>query len=209
MGAQQVGPQVYIPISQDVRLSFADRLMSMRLEHYFLIRTSTDPTSVIADVRTRIRDVEGDVPLQRVQSITEVVGREFRPWRSTMLLLNLTSGLSLLLAAVGIYAVLSYTTRRRTNEIGIRLALGADRKRIILFAIRRGLVLILTGALAGAAAANGFTRFLASQLFQVTPADPVALLGAAVVLVAVGLMACFVPARRACRVDPVAALQQN
>src|SRR6266581_2145246 len=94
---QEVGPQLYIPISQNVQASFADRLMSMRLDHHLVIRSSIDPSSIFAGVRSAMHDVERDVPLQGIKSMTEAVGRQFRPWRSTLLLLALVSGLSLLL----------------------------------------------------------------------------------------------------------------
>ena len=206
---QEVGPQLYIPMSQNVQPAFADRLMSMRFQHFFVIRTSEDPHSVVAGIRSAIHDVEKDLPIERIQTVTEAIGRQFRPWHSALLLLSLTSGLSLLLAAIGIYAVLSYATTQRTNEIGIRVALGADRRSITWLVMKSGLVLTLIGALTGAAAAHGLTRFLVSQLFGVTPADPAALLGATVALIAVGLTACYLPARRACRIDTGSALRQD
>jgi len=206
---RETGPQLYVPMSQNVQSSYADRLMAMRLMLHVVIRTSTDPQSVAADVRSAMRDVESDVPLEQIQSMAEAVGRQFRPWRSALLLLGIAGGLSLLSAALGTYAVISYVTGRRTNEIGLRMALGADRQDVTWLVIRSGLVSILIGALTGTAAALGLTRFLASQLFGVKPLDPAAFLGAMAALIAAAMAASYLPARRACGIDPASALREE
>jgi predicted permease len=187
---QQTGPQLYVPVSQNMQPVYADRLMLMRLQFHMLVRTSADPASVAGAVRSTLREVAEDAPLERVRPMTEVIGQAFRPWRSTMLLFAFTGGLSLLLAAVGIYGVISYATTRRVNEIGIRIAMGANPASVTWLVMKSGLVLIGVGALLGVSAAYGLTRFIASQLFEVRPADPSAIAGAALILVIAGLAAC-------------------
>jgi putative ABC transport system permease protein len=139
--------------------------------------------------------------------MSEIVSRtEARPLFQTRLL-GIFSGMALLLAAVGIYGVLAYTVSQRTREIGIRMALGAEVKDVLLMVQRRTLALTFAGVVTGTIGALGTTRILNSYLFDVSPADPAILGGVAALLVLVALAAAWIPARRAGRVDPVVALR--
>jgi ABC-type antimicrobial peptide transport system permease subunit len=121
--------------------------------------------------------------------------------------LSVFAGLALLLASIGIYGVLSYLVGQRTHEIGVRLALGAQQVDVLRMVLGDGARMMLAGALAGAIAAFGLTRLMASMLFHVTPTDPITFTAVATFLCAIGLLACYMPARRAMRVDPMVALR--
>ena len=127
--------------------------------------------------------------------------------RTYMIYLVVFAGVGLFLAALGIYGVLAYSVARRTREIGIRLALGADRRDVLGMVIREGARLVIVGVAVGLLAASCLTRLLRNQLFGVSPTDPVVLAEVVLVLLAVALLACFLPARRATRVDPMEALR--
>jgi putative ABC transport system permease protein len=127
--------------------------------------------------------------------------------RFTMLLLGIFAGVALLLAAVGIYGLIAYSVTQRTQELGIRIALGAQRRDVLRLVLRHGTRLTLLGLALGIAAALGITRLLASLLFGISATDPLTFAGVAALLAFVALLACFIPARRATRVDPIVALR--
>jgi putative ABC transport system permease protein len=127
--------------------------------------------------------------------------------RFNMLLLGAFAGLALLLAAIGLYSVLAYSVRRRIREIGVRMALGAQRMDVIRMILGQGVRLALMGVVIGVAAAFALTRLMTSQLFEVSATDPLTFIGVAVVLVLVAIAACYIPARRASKVDPMVALR--
>jgi len=139
--------------------------------------------------------------------MTEVVSASTGPQRFNTVLLGSFAAIALLLAAIGIAGVLATSVSRRTQEIGVRLALGAQRGDLLRMVVRQGMVLAMSGLLMGLAAALLLTRWLSSMLFQVTPRDPVTFGGVALILVSVALLACYIPARRATRVDPIVALR--
>jgi putative ABC transport system permease protein len=142
-----------------------------------------------------------------VITMDELVANSLSQQRFNMLLLSAFSGLALLLAAIGIYSVLAYSVRRRMREIGVRMALGAQRRDILRMILGQGTRLALIGTGIGIAAALGLTRLMSSQLFGVTATDPVTFLSVAALIVLVALAACYIPARRATRVDPIIALR--
>ena len=142
-----------------------------------------------------------------MRPLEDYIGESLAARRFTLLLLGLFGGLALVLAAVGIYGVISYAVSLRTRELGIRMALGAARKDVLRLVLRQGLKVAATGLVVGLIASVMFTRFLTSLLFEVKPADVMTTLAVLVTLAAVGLLANYLPARRASRVDPNEALR--
>ena len=137
----------------------------------------------------------------------DAVSASLSPARFTMLLLGAFAGLALLLAVMGIYSVMSYSVSRRTNEIGIRVALGANRSDVLLLMVRQALLLALIGSVIGIVGALALSRLMASQLYGVRPTDPITFVTVAALLMIVSLAASYIPARRAMRVDPMTALR--
>jgi putative ABC transport system permease protein len=137
----------------------------------------------------------------------QTISRSLAERRFTMLVLTLFAAVALLLAAVGIYGVMSYAVTRRVHELGIRAALGASRQEIVGLVLRQGMTLVAIGLAAGLVAALALTRFMAALLYGVRPADPFTLVGVTLLLGAIALLACYIPARRATAVDPVVALR--
>src|SRR5262249_18121048 len=169
-------------------------------------RTKGPAMAVTNDVRKAIWSVDKDQPVWAVMSLEDKVARTQGQSRFLALLLGIFAGGALVLAGVGIYGVTSYGVAQRTHEIGIRLALGASGDRVLREVVGRGVRLTIVGAAAGLAGAVGMARLASAVLFGVKPTDPAALGGAALVLALVSVAACYVPARRAARVDPVVAL---
>ena len=137
----------------------------------------------------------------------EVLAISLARQRLQMTLMGIFAGLALVLAAVGIYGVLSYWVRQRTHEIGVRMALGAARRDVLLMVVKQGAILVAIGIAAGLAAAFGLTRLMASLLYGVHPTDPLTFALVSLVLAVVALLACYIPARRATKVDPMVALR--
>jgi putative ABC transport system permease protein len=190
------GPQVYVPLAQ----SPLDVMT-------FVVRTSVDAVSMAASAREQVKKLDKDLPLFGVQTLDDYVGQSLASPRFVALLLAMFSGIALLLAMVGIYGVVSYSVEQRTHEIGVRMALGAQRSDVLGMVIGQGLKLALIGVAIGVAGALALTHFLSSLLYGVKPTDPLTFIAVSLILVAVTLLACFVPARRAARVDPMVALR--
>lgn len=142
-----------------------------------------------------------------VEPMTEYIAASLFGAKIAATLLGVLSAVGLLLAAMGLYGVLAYSVAQRTQEIGLRVALGAGRADVLALVIRQGLTLTLVGIAAGAMIAVGLGRFLSSLLYEVKPADPATFLGVAVLLITVALLACYIPVRRALRIDPMTALR--
>jgi putative ABC transport system permease protein len=172
-------------------------------------RTTIPPLTIAGDVRKAIWSVDKDQPMWSVIALDTLVSRSHGSTRFLASLLAMFSGLALVLAAVGIYGVMSYSVTERTHEIGIRMALGASSDRVMGEIVRRGLLLIGIALLAGVPLAAGLGRFAAGVLFGIGPSDPSTLAGAAVALGLIALAACYIPARRAARVHPVIALAEE
>jgi ABC-type antimicrobial peptide transport system permease subunit len=151
--------------------------------------------------------VDPQLPVAEIHTMAEVVSKSTARQDFNMLLLGIFAGTALLLAAVGIYGVMAYTVEQRTAEIGIRVALGAQQGQMLGMIMSHGLLLAGIGVVLGAGAAFGLTRLLKSLLFGVTVSDPATFIVVPLVLTAVALLACLVPARRAARVDPIVALR--
>jgi putative ABC transport system permease protein len=176
---------------------------------YFGIRTAADPAALIASVRTAMRELDAELPLDGMGTVDALVATSLSQRRFAMLLMAIFAALALVLAMVGIYGVISYSVTQATQEIGIRMALGARRGDVLGMVFGYAGVLIAAGLAIGAGAALGTGRFLASQLFEVKPADPGTYAAVAGVLLATGLLACAIPALRAMRVDPLVALRNE
>jgi predicted permease len=172
-----------------------------------VVRTEGDPVSIIKLVRRSVQEIDSREVIYGVQTMDQVLAGALAPRRLSMILLGVFAGLALVLACVGIYSVVSYLVGQRTHEIGVRIALGAQRTDVMRLVVGQGAKMALTGVVAGLAGAFGLTRLMANQLFGVTAHDPLTYAAVAVLLMVVALVACYVPARRAMRLDPVAALR--
>lgn len=171
------------------------------------IRTSGDPMSLIGSVRQAIREVDPDQPVSNIATMGELLGEEAAQRRMGMIMLTAFAALALLLASLGIYGVLAYFVTQHTNEIGVRLALGATPRDILFLVLRKGMALTLAGVVIGLAASFALTRLMTSLLFGVKAADPLTFVAVPLLLGAVALLACSIPARRATKVDPMVALR--
>jgi len=169
--------------------------------------TGVDSTSLITAIKGEVQAINPNVPVDEIAALDGRLAENISPRRFITWLLGLFAAVALVLAAIGIYGVMSYSVTERTHEIGVRRALGAQDSDVLKLMMWRGLVLTLIGAAIGLAASLALTRVLASLLFGVSAIDPVTFAGVAVLLIAVALLACYVPARRATKVDPMVALR--
>ncbi|MFZ0638986.1 MAG: ABC transporter permease [Candidatus Acidiferrales bacterium] len=174
---------------------------------YLAIRTASDPHRIAAATASLIHKIDPALPVTKTMTMDEVLSSTMSGRRFSAALIGIFAGLALLLAAVGIYGVMSYMVGKRTNEIGIRMALGAQPRDVLRLVIGHGAKLALLGIGIGIAGALALTRLMANLLFQVKPADPATFAGVAIVLMTVALTACYIPARRAMKVDPMTALR--
>lgn len=172
-----------------------------------VVRNAGDPASQIAALRSTLAAIDPNVPLYDIRTVDELLSDTLGSRRFTMFLLGSFAAAALLLACVGLFSVMAYLVTQRTHEIGVRLALGARPGDVFRLVIGRGMTLAAVGSSLGLAGAWIFGRFLESLLFQIPSTDPITLVGAPVLLLAVALLACYVPARRAMRVDPMVALR--
>jgi putative ABC transport system permease protein len=176
---------------------------------YFAVRTEREPSALISGVRAAMREMDAELPIDAVGTVDSLLATSLSQRRFALLLMVVFAGLALALAMVGIYGVISYAVTQATQEIGIRMALGARRLDVLGMVFRYSGILIACGLIIGIAAALGTGRLLASQLFQVKPTDPATYAAVAVILLATGLAACTIPALRATRVDPLVALRNE
>ncbi|HEV2842283.1 MAG TPA: ABC transporter permease [Chthoniobacterales bacterium] len=172
-----------------------------------VVRTSIDPLSLATSVRNAVWSIDKDQPVSNIRSMEEIVSRAVARQRFSTMLLGIFATLALVLAAVGIYGVMSYSIAQRTHEIGIRMALGAQRSDVLKMAVGQGLRLVLIGVAIGVVSAFVLTRVMASLLFGVSATDPVTFVAISLVLITVALLASYIPALRAARIDPMVALR--
>ena len=199
----KIRDQIYFPVWQ-----IPDKFMSEAVAGLSLVlRTAPEPLSLVPAVRARVAGPTEDQPMFAVRTMEQLIANGLAERRFTMLLLIIFAACALLLAAVGIYGVMSYAVTRRTHELGIRAALGASRGEMVGIVLRQGMRMAGIGMACGLAAAIALTRFLANLLYGVRPADPLTLGAVVLLLGGIALLACCVPARRATAVDPVIALR--
>jgi putative ABC transport system permease protein len=172
-----------------------------------VVRSAADPASLTSSIRAAVAAIDKDQPVFAVHTMQQLVDDSISTRRLTLVLLGIFSALALILAAIGIYGVMAYSVALRTQEIGIRMALGARQKDVLRLVIGQGARIAFFGVAIGLAAAAALARLLSSLLFSVSASDPVTFAAVAVLLVAVALLACYIPARRALRVDPIIALR--
>ena len=197
-----VKEKFYVPHRQ-WHVSLGNAIRSMTL----VVKSRHDPAALAAPIRARIRALDPNLPVAEVRTMDEVVDATLSTPRFTGVLLGTFAGLALILSAIGIYGVLSYLVSRRTREIGIRVAIGAPRAEVVRLVLRSGVTLALTGVVAGAAAAAWAAQAMRGLLHDVRPADPLTFAVVALLLTGVAVLASFVPAWRAARVDPAVVLK--
>jgi predicted permease len=191
-----VAPRSYFTLYQDTANEMA-----------VFLRGATDSSGLKQSVTRIVQGVDRDLPVYGVRSMREMMASSLARRRFSLSLMAVFGALALFLASIGIYGVMAYAVSQRAQEFSIRMALGAEARDILLLALRPGAILILTGVVLGLAAAQGATHLMASLLFGVSAGDPVTLVGVPVTLALVALLACWIPARRAVRIPPVAALR--
>ena len=191
-------PTMYVPLEQDVFSTM-----------WVMVKTADDPLQLAAAARLAVRDVDPSLPAFAMFPLEDVVWESVAQRRFTMLLLVIFALVALLLAAVGLYGVVAYTVSQRTREIGLRMAMGAQRGDVLRMVLGGGMKLAMIGVVLGIGGALSLASLVASLLFGVTPFDPASYAGTALLLLAVAAIACYVPARRAMRMDPLHALRHD
>jgi putative ABC transport system permease protein len=201
------GPHSYTPYLQvadeSLEMPTWDELRTLHVA----VRTQADPSALASAVRGMIASLDPQIAVADVKTMEANVQESIAPQRFNLFLLGLFATLAVFLAAVGVYGVLSYAVTQRTREIGVRVALGAQRGSILAMTIREGMQLTFAGAAIGLVGAWLLTRWMAGLLYGVTARDPLTFVGVIVVMSLVSLAACYIPARRATRVDPLVALR--
>jgi putative ABC transport system permease protein len=195
---QKTSPEAYFP--------FTSALAFVGVSH-LAVRTSLTPLSLVEPIRRDVASLDSGVPVYDVRTMQQVVDDHMYETTLQTFLLGLFAALALFLAATGVYGVMAYLVARRTREFGIRMALGAEKSDVLRMVIGQGLKLALIGVAIGVVGAFILTRFLASLLYGVKPTDPLTFTAVSLILIAVALLACYIPARRAAKVDPLVALR--
>jgi putative ABC transport system permease protein len=191
------GPTMYVPFRQDVFSSM-----------WIVARIDSDPAQLVSAARQAVREIDPALPAFAMTPLRDVINDSVAQRRFSMLLLAAFAVTALFLAAVGIYGVVGYSVSQRTREIGVRLAIGAERRDVLALIVGGGMKLAAVGVAIGLAGALGLTRLIATMLFNVTPFDPFSYAATAAVLLTIAAIACYVPARRAMNVDPLVAIRE-
>jgi len=195
-------PELYLQAHQVAKFGLSTNMN-------FVARANGDPEALTAGVRSVVREVDPSLPVYGLRPMSEVVERSMVQPRFLSLLLATFGAIALFLAAIGIYGVMAYSVAQRTQEIGVRMALGAQRVHVLHLVFRQGFLLLLIGTLIGLGGAFALTRLMNNLLFEITPTDPLTYSGVVLLLAAVALLACYIPARRATKIDPLVALRYD
>jgi len=201
------GTEVYLPYTQIPVDGSFDGSFDFLRGAYIAVRSKGDPAPVMGELRRQVNDIDSTLPLTKLRAMDDLISESQSRPRFLTLLLSLFAGVALVLAAVGIYGVISYSVAQRTKEFGIRMALGAQHGAVLGLVLRRGVLLTICGVLAGLAGAFGLTRFLSGFLFGVTATDPATFFIVPLLLGVIAVLASYIPARRATKVDPLIALR--
>jgi predicted permease len=201
--AESPPPTVFIPLKQVTGGMTSNTLRTSS----FVLRTTGDPLQLSAPIRNEMSQLDPTVPIRNVRTMEQLVDRSVAPQRFNFSLLALFAAIGLLLAAVGIYGVMAYSVSQRTHEIGLRMALGARTFDVLRMILRQGMALAIVGVVLGLVASFALTRLMKNLLFSVSANDPATLVGVTLLLTFVAFLACYVPARRATKVDPLIALR--
>jgi predicted permease len=193
---QDVESEIYVPYLQE-----PGNMMQLA------IRTAADPASLASAVRREVAAVDPEQPIARMSTLEQTLSESVAPRRFNMLLIGIFAAIALTLSTVGVYGVVAYSVSQRTHEVGIRMALGAQRADVLRMVVGQGLQMTLIGVGIGIVGALVLTRFLSSLLYGVKPTDPLTFVAVSLILIAVALVACYIPARRAAKVDPMVALR--
>jgi putative ABC transport system permease protein len=194
---QELEPSVYFAYS----VPFFDRDLG------FIVRTEANPEGLVPDVRNIIRELDPSLPILRTGTMQQSIADSISRQRFSLIFFGLFAVLAVILVIVGIYGVVSYVISQRIHEIGIRMALGARRQNILVMILKRGLMLSLAGSAIGLAGSFGLTRFLRAYLYQISPVDPITFAIVPLLITGVVMLACYFPARRAAKIDPIKALR--
>ncbi|MBO0798452.1 MAG: FtsX-like permease family protein [Blastocatellia bacterium] len=201
----QTKPEFYLPLLQTKGSDFG----LLRFGTFIVLRVTGRPADLKNAVQQTVWSLDPDLPIQRIATMEDRVADVFAPRRFDMLLFGVFASVALLLAVIGIYGVIAYSVAQRTHEIGIRMALGATSGNVLWLVVRQGLLLTIIGVVLGTGAALALTRILKNLLFGVSATDPATFIGIALLLTFVALIASYLPARRATKVDPLVALQHE
>jgi putative ABC transport system permease protein len=193
-------PELYLPAHQIAQYGLNPNMR-------FVVRTAGDPSSYTDRVRAAVRDIDPSLPVYGLTPMSDVIAKAVVQPRFLSLLLAIFSTIALFLAAVGIYGVMAYAVAQRTQEIGVRMALGARQGHVLQLVLGQGFLLLLVGIMLGVGGAFALTRWMRTLLFEITPTDPLTYTVVVGILTIVALLACFIPARRATKVDPLVALR--
>ncbi len=199
MIGEEPRPYIYFPLARNYQQAWST----------LLLRTSGDPMSALSPVRDVIRDLDPNMSPMDSRSMTDLIGFAMLPAKFAAVLFGLLGGLALLLASVGLYGVMSYAVTQRTREIGVRVAIGAQRVDVLRLVLKHGLILTMIGAVIGLAASLAGARLFTSLLYEISAVDPLTFIAVTLLLVFVSMLACYIPARRATRVDPMVALRHE
>ena len=191
-------PGIYIPYLQEPASDMS-----------LVLRASGNPQASIGPVREAVQEVDANQPVYDVPTMDQRLSESIAPQRFNALLIGVFAVVALGLGAVGIYGVLAYSVTQRTHEIGIRMALGAQHQDVVELVLRHGVLLVVFGIGLGVAGALAMTQFLSSLLYGVKPTDPLTFIAVSLILTSVALMASYIPARRATKVDPMVALRHE